>query len=187
MNETLKVISSRRSIRSYKEEQISDIELQEILDAAQQAPIAVNGKKHFAVIQDKELLDKMVIDIKYAVKNSGNKFLIDVVSRPNHHTFYHAPTVIIVSGENGYPFSSLDCSATAENILIAAESLNIGSCWIGTFLPLFASEKAAEYKEKLGIPDGFNPICSIALGYKAIENQFSAPRKNNIITFVKKG
>lgn len=62
-----------------------------------------NGQKwHFTVVQDKDMLDRMVKDVIEAVINSGNKFLADVVSRPNHHTFYHAPTVIIIAGDGGF-------------------------------------------------------------------------------------
>lgn len=187
MNETLKAISNRRSTRSYTAEQISNTELNDILDAAIAAPMAVNVPKwHFTVVQDKYMLDRMVGDIIEAVKNSGNKFLIDAVSRPNHHTFYHAPTVIIISGDGGFPYSQYDCSAATENILIAAESLNIGSCWIASFLPLFASEKGEEYKQVLGIPEGYNPICSVALGYKTADNAPASLRKKDVINFVKK-
>ncbi|WP_207665494.1 nitroreductase family protein [Anaerocolumna xylanovorans] len=184
----MKVISRRRSIRSYQTEQIKDEELHEVLEAALLAPSAANVQKwHFAVIQEKDLLDRMVIDIIEAVRNSGNKFLTDVVSRPDHHTFYHAPTVVIISGDKSSPYSQNDCSAAAENILIAAESLNIGSCWIGTFLPLFASEKGEEYKKKLVIPEDYYPVCAVALGYKAIDNVPTPPRKKDVISFVKKG
>jgi nitroreductase len=186
MNETLKVISNRRSTRSYKTEQISDMELNEILDAAIAAPKAVGvPKSHFTVVQDNNMLDRMVEDIIEAVKNSGNKFLIDAVSRPNHHTFYHAPTVIIVSSDQSLPYFQYDCAAAAENILIAAESLSIGSCWIGTFLPLFASEKGEEYKNVLGIPEGYNPICAVALGYKGVENTATPSRNKEVINFIK--
>lgn len=186
MNETLKVISRRRSIRAYKAEQITDTELHEVLEAALLAPNAANGQKwHFTVVQNKDLLDRMVDDIIDAVKNSGNTFLLSVVSRPNHHTFYHAPTVIIISGAESSPYSQCDCSASAENILIAAESLNIGSCWIETFLPLFDSEKGNDYKKELGIPEGCSPICAIALGYKATDNVPVPFRRKDVINFVK--
>jgi hypothetical protein len=113
--------------------------------------------------------------------------LIGAVSRPNHHTFYHAPTVIIVSGDQSSPYFQYDCAAAAENILIAAESLNIGSCWIGTFLPLFVSEKGEEYKNVLGIPEGYNPICSVALGYKAVEHAAVTSRNKDTINSIVPG
>jgi nitroreductase len=186
MNEALTAIRNRRSIRAYKAEQIVDSELQEILDAALLAPSANNLQKwHFTVIQNKDLLDWMVKNIAEAIKKTGNKQLIERVSKPYYHTFYHAPTVIIISGDENSPHVQSDCAAAAENILIAAESLNIGSCWIGSILPLFASEKAKEYKKELGILEGYKPICSVALGYKLSENPAAPPRNKDVINYIK--
>ncbi|MHC1723885.1 MAG: nitroreductase family protein [Aminipila sp.] len=187
MNETLKAIRDRRSTRSYKAEQISDTELNGILDAAIAAPNAMGAPKwHFTVVQDKDLLDRIVKDVIEVIKKSNNKFLIDVVSIPNHHSFHHAPTVIFVSGDNNTPYCQYDCCAATENILIAAESLNIGSCWIGTFLSLFASEKGAEYKKELGIPESYNLISAVALGYKETQNAAIPSRKKDVINFIRK-
>nr|WP_315024558.1 nitroreductase family protein [uncultured Aminipila sp.] len=80
---------------------------------------------------------------------------------------------------------TLRLSAT-ENILIAAESLNIGSCWIGTFLSLFASEKGEEYKKELGIPEGYNLISAVTLGYKETENAAVPSRRKDVINFIKR-
>jgi nitroreductase len=186
MNETLQIIHNRRSIRAYKTEQITDAELQEIMDAAIMAPSAANLQKwHFTVIQNQDLLDRMVGDIVEAFKKTGNKQLIDRVSHPAYHTFFHAPTVIIISGEENYTYAPSDCAAAAENILIAAESLNIGSCWIASVLPLFASEKSEEYIRELGIPEDYKPMCSIALGYKADQNPSMPPRDRDVINYIK--
>lgn len=186
MNETLRVIHNRRSIRVYKTEQISDAELQEIMDAAIMAPSASNLQKwYFTVIQNQDLLDRMVWDIADAFKKTGNKHLIDRISDPTYHTFYHAPTVIVISGEQNYTYAPNDCAAAAENILIAAESLNIGSCWIASILTLFDSEKGNEYKKELGIPDDYKPVCSIAIGYKAGENPAIPSRDKGAINYIK--
>jgi nitroreductase len=75
MNETLKAISNRRSTRSYKAEQISDMELNEILNAAIAAPKAVGVPKwHFTVVQDNDMLDRLVEDIIEAVKTQVINF-----------------------------------------------------------------------------------------------------------------
>lgn len=187
MNETLKAISNRRSTRSYKEKQIRDSELNDILEAAIAAPNAVGIPKwHFTVVQDKDLLERIVEDVIEAIKKSNNKFLIDVVNIPNHHSFHHAPTVIFISGDINSPYCQYDCCAATENILIAAESLNIGSCWIGTFLSLFASEKGEEYKKELGIPEGYNLINAVTLGYKQTENAVVPSRKKDVINFIRR-
>jgi nitroreductase len=93
--------------------------------------------------------------------------------------------VVIISGEGDYPYTPSDCAAAAENILIAAESLNIGSCWIASIQPLFASEKGKGYLKELGIPDNYKPVCSIALGYKANSNPSTPQRDKNVINYIK--
>jgi nitroreductase len=74
--------------------------LQQILNAALYAPNAMNQQKwHFTVIQNKHLLDRMVDIIKQNELNSGDEFLEKRAISPKYHTFYHAPTVILISAE----------------------------------------------------------------------------------------
>lgn len=186
MNETLKVIKGRRSIRKYKAEQITDFELKEILDAAIYAPNAMNQQKwHFTVIQDKKMLDRMVNIIKGNIMNSGNEFLLERVSEPDYNTFHNAPTVILISAAAKARLVQIDCGLAAQNITLASESQNIGSCVIASSSFLFASEKANEIKKELGIPDGYNHICTIALGYKDGEIPESPLRNRDVINYIK--
>jgi len=186
MNETFKVINNRRSIRKFKKEQIADSILQEIVNSALYAPNAMNQQKwHFTVIQDKALLDGMVNTIKENIMKSGIDFLVQRASTPGYHTFYNAPTVILVSGDEKSPFVQIGCGAAAQNIALASESLNIGSCIITSSAFLFSSEKGNELKRKLGIPDGYNHICTIALGYKDCENPSAPPRNKDVINYIK--
>jgi len=186
MNEAMKVILNRRSIRAFRKNQITDAELKDILNAAIMAPVGLNPDVwHFTVIQNREMLDKMVRSIKEAISKSGSKFLIERASYPEYHTFYNAPTVILVSGDSATPGAQSNCGAAVQNILLAAESLNIGSCWIQSSNLLFNSDMEKELRKELGIPDGFNPVCSIAIGYKAIENPSAPPRNKDVFNFVK--
>jgi nitroreductase len=186
MNETIKVINSRRSIRRYKAEQIKDTELQEILNSALYAPNAVNQQKwHFTVIQNKDMLSRMVGIIKENIINSQNEFLSKRASDPGYNTFYNAPTVIMISGDEKAMQIQIDCGLAAENIALAAESLNIGSCIITSSGFLFMSQKGMDLKKELGIPEGYNHICTIALGYKDSENPASPPRNRDVINYIK--
>jgi nitroreductase len=184
-NETLEVIRHRRSIRKYKPEQIADAELQLMLDAAIYAPNAMNQQKwHFTVIQNKKILDDMVNIIKENIMKSGIEFLVEKAKSPDYHTFYNAPTVILISGDSNANNIQIDCGLAAQNITLSAESLNIGSCVITSSAFLFASEKGKELKKVLGIPDGYNHICTIAIGYKD-EQPEVPPRNRNVFNYVR--
>ena len=185
MNETIKVIKSRRSIRKYKTEQITDAQLQEILDCAIYAPNAMNQQKwHFTVIQNQAMLDKMVEIIKESIAKHGSDFLKQRADIPDYHTFYRAPTVIMISADETAPCIHIDCGLAAENIALSAESLNIGSCVIVSSGLLFASEKGNELRKELGMPEGYNHVCTVALGYKD-ENPTAPPRDKDVINYVK--
>lgn len=185
MNETIKVIYNRRSIRKYKPQQITDSEVKQILDCALYAPNARNQQMwHFTVIQNKDMLDRMVNIIKENIMHSGIEFLIERASAPYYNTFYNAPTVILVTGDEKTQFVQFECGAAAQNIALAAKSLHIGSCIMTSSGFLFASEKGNELKKELGIPDGYNHICAIALGYKDCENPDAPPRKKDVINYV---
>jgi nitroreductase len=186
MNATFKVINNRRSIRKFKKEQIAKSVLQDIVNAGLQAPNAMNQQKwHFTVIQNKALLDRMVNTIKQNIMNSGIDFLIQRASSPDYNTFHHAPTVILISGDEKAPFIQISCGAAAQNIALASESLNIGSCIITSSAFFFTSEKSNELKKELGIPEGYNHICTIALGYKDGENPPAPPRNKDVINYIK--
>jgi nitroreductase len=188
MNEILTAIKNRRSTRKFKPSQISEVELQAILDAALNAPTAKNQQKwHFTVIQNKVMLDNMVKTIKEILLNCGMEFYVQRARDPNYHTFYKAPTVILISAEEKADFVQLDCAAAAENIILAAESLKIGSCFITATNFLFTSSRGNEFKQKLGIPTGYNFVCTIALGYKDGENPAIPPKNKEVINYVDGG
>jgi len=185
MNETLKIIRNRRSIRKFKAEQIPDPELEEILDCALYAPNSRNQQKwHFTVIQNKETFDKMESLMKENMIKSGVEFLAKRAQDPNYHAFFNAPTVILVTRDEKARFVEIDCAAAAQNILLAAESLSIGS-HIMTFSEfLFASEKGNDLKKETGVPDDYKHICTIALGYKD-ETPAAKPRNKDVINYIK--
>ena len=130
-NEVLKAIRNRRSTRKYKAEQISEEELQTILEAAIDAPSANNSQSwHFTVIQDKDLINNMSDKSKKIMLQSDNENIIKM-GKSDLNIFYKAPTVIVVSGKEDVDSSLVDCSAAIENMLIACESINLGAVWIG--------------------------------------------------------
>jgi nitroreductase len=101
------------------------------------------------------------------------------------NVFYGAPTVVIVSGDEKGIMPQVDCAAATENMLIAAETLDIGSCWNGFVSILFNSEKGAEYKAKLNIPDGYKPYYVVLLGYKDVRSSNAPARKESSVQYIR--
>jgi len=184
MNEALQVIYNRRSIRKYKNDPIPAAEMKEILTAAINAPNAGNQQQwHFAVIQNPVLFDKIKSIMKENMLNSGIQFLMERASEPGFIPFFNAPAMIIISGDEKAKFIGIDCGAAAQNIALAAESLNIGSCLMTSSEFLFAGEKGNELKKELGIPEGYRHVVAVTLGYKDGENPPAKPRKNELIHY----
>jgi nitroreductase len=186
MNETLNSIRNRRSTRSFQSEQIENDELQAIIDAGIYAPSATNLQPwHFTVIQNKDILDRLSAGFKELAKNSNNEYLKKFGNSDNYHVFHNAPTVVIVSGDENIKSAPVDCAATVENMLVAAESLKIGSCWIGLIAFLLNSEEGIEYIKELEIPQGFKQIHAVALGYKKNKPTNAPARKENTVNYIK--
>lgn len=166
-NIVLETIKKRRTTRVYTQEQIKKEELEAILEAGLYAPSAHNQQSwHFTVVQNPELLQELDRDAKLSANEIGDDFTKGLANNPNYNIFYNAPTAIIVSGNRRSILPHVDCAAAAQNMLIAAESLEIGGCWNGFITLLFMGTKKEEYKEKLGIPETHEPYYAIVLGYK---------------------
>lgn len=185
-NETLKIIKNRRSTRSFKEEQIKDEELQTVLEAGLYAPSAMNQQAwHFTVVQDKEILDAISYNSKEVAKQIDNEHIQNLANNDKFNVFYGAPTVVIVSGDENAFLIDADCAAATENMLIAAESIGLGSCWVNFSMFVFNGEKSEQCKQRLGIPAGFKPYYSVALGYKTVGAINAPARKENTINYIK--
>lgn len=186
MNDTLKNIRNRRSTRAFLEQQISEEELQAILEAGIYAPSATNQQSwHFTVVQNKDLLDRLNSRFKELAKKSDNNYVRRVGENEKFHVFYNSPTVILVSGNEKNNYAAVDCAAAVENMLIAAESLNIGTCWIGFIAYLLNSEEGKDFVKELGIPEGYKQIHAVAIGHKRINVTKAPARKENSVNYVR--
>lgn len=154
--ETMKTIAIRQSCRAYTREQITEEELQKILEAANAAPVA-SGKYDevkLTVIQDKNILTKINDVVSKAFEGS------------NIFSTYDAPTVILVCGKTAEDSdkSVAYCNAACivENMMLAAAELGLGSVYIYSIASIIGT-KTDLYKE-LMIPDGFMPLSAISVG-----------------------
>ena len=183
MNEVMSVIKQRRSVRAYKEEQIKEHELQTILEAGLWAPSAHNSQPwHLTVIQDPELILHMSAVSSEEMAKSEVKWMARI-GQSGRSIFHSAPTVIIVSGKAEESLNPLiDCSAATQNMLLTAESLDIGSCWIGLIRFFFEQE---EEVKKLQLPVGYKPFYAVCLGYKARANGLGPTRTTGTVSYIR--
>ncbi|GFZ33162.1 nitroreductase [Clostridium zeae] len=186
MNETINSIKNRRSTRVFLPEQIKEEELQIIIDAGLSAPSAHNQQTwHFAVIQNKEILDQLSNAAKEVGKNVDDAFIQQLANNEKFHAFYNAPTVVIISGDKNGFMPEVDCAAATQNMHIAAESLGLGSCWVGYISYLLGSEKGEDYKKQLGIPATHQPYYATAIGYKKSSRSNAPTKRENTVSYIK--
>jgi nitroreductase len=179
-------MKQRRSIRSFKDEQIGEEELQAVLEAGMYAPHAGAQAWHFTVIQNRQMLDRLNLTAKEAAKQLNIEGLTEIAQNDAYNCIYGAPTLIIVSGDEqaDVPMDA-DCAAATQNILLAAESVGLGSCWIYFVMFALHSPQGSELLKELKIPEGYRPYSSVALGYKKDAPESAPPRKPNLVTYIR--
>ena len=173
-NEVIKALATRRSIRSYKPEQITDDELKTVLEAGTWAPTA------------KGLQDPWIV----AVQNPGllkriSRMNAAVWGREDIDPFYGAPTFVLVFGTADWVNAVPDGSLVLGNMMNAAHAIGLGSCWINREREMFATEEGRTLMKELGLPDGLIGIGALALGYPAAPPKDPKPRKENYFRIVK--
>ena len=170
-NETVKSIMERRSVRKYKPQQITEQELDCIIRCGLWAPSARNTQNwHFTVIQNADL-------IAWMNDKAKENMPAEVVTRykdmqggwENYNVFYGAPTLILISGEDGDIYTDANCGYAVENMCLAAQSLGVASIIIGMARFLFNTPEAKAYEKELGVPDGYKPLYAVCFGYADME------------------
>lgn len=188
MNETLSVIKNRRSIRSYKSDPLSDEQIAQILEAGQYAPSAMNEQPwHFTVITNQDTMKRLSKASAEIFINSGNEALkkrLGGRTPEEVDLFYHAPVAIVVSSEANMIAPQIDCALAIENMFLAAESLQIGSCWIHALGHVCALPEGKEMLTQEGIVPAGNIVVGTAIfGYKT-EAAAAPSRKANTISYL---
>ncbi len=192
MNETIQTIFHRRAIRRFDTKQIDEDLLQQILEAGLYAPSA-GGKQGviLVVCQDKEVNERLG-KIKRANSNPHMATKTNYVSREQPsiaddpkltNAFYDAPTVITMFGPKNFLFSVDDCAVAAENMMLAADSLGVGSCYIGQGWTAFADTYGQEILRKWEIRTDYYAVMQLLLGYPKSGNNHptAKPRKQDRI------
>lgn len=163
MNQTIKDMEERRSIRKYKDEQITDEDLKQILEAGEYAPSGMGRQSAIMVaIQNKDVIERL---------SKINAKIMGVNTDP----FYGAPTVVIVLADKNVPTYVEDGSLVMGNLLNAAHSLNIGSCWIHRARETFETEEGKELLKEWNIDDKYVGIGNCILGY--VDGAYPEPKE----------
>lgn len=193
-NQVLEVISKRRSIRKYKKEQISEEKLSLIIEAGRFAPSGGNNQtNHFIAIQNRETLQelKLMVEKEFAkmeIKEDTYRSLKNSIlaSKKGGYDFtYNAPTLIVVANQKGYGNAMADCSVALENMMLAAVSLDIGSCWINQLHWLDDNKSIHAYMMKLGLTENETICGGLALGYSQMSDMLPLKRTGNTVTYIK--
>jgi nitroreductase len=169
INPVIEAIKSRRAIRSYEDKPVPDSAIQTMLEAATYAPSAINIQPwKFTLVTNKEAMKHLsdtakpnLIRMLPDVGDEGLMGLKKRLSDPQYNIFYNAPLLIFVSGIKS-TYTIYDCAMAAQNMMLAAYTLGIGSCWIGTAVALANDPKV---KTELGVPDDHDVHAAIIFGY----------------------
>ncbi|MCL2513346.1 MAG: nitroreductase family protein [Oscillospiraceae bacterium] len=160
-NEVIDAIVKRRTVRDFSNEQITDDELFTVLTAAYWAPSGRNSQPcHVRVLQDAEALKRLNVDFKNLV-GWGTPAYTRWDTNPVYH---NAPTLIFIFAEGD---SCMEAGLMAENIAVAAESLSIGSCIIGSLGALMNHDQGKIWKNNLDIDENYKFLIAIAIGCKS--------------------
>jgi len=171
MNEIIKAINTRRSVRSYEQKKVAKDIIHTIIEAGNNAPSAMNSQPwRFVVVEDEALHKKM---LGAAIPNAKNLLKPLETSNPERYQlimkryeeledpiYYSAPAIIFVIG-NG-PYADSSCPLACENMMLAAHSLGLGSCWVA-FGSLITGDD--EIRDALDLKDDEKIFGPVIIGY----------------------
>jgi len=169
-NEILQAMRERRSVKQYLPTLVEEEKLQAILEAGK---YAANGRgmqsATMVVVQDAETREQL------------RRMNASVLGNPDADPFYGAPTVVVVLADKNHPTAVEDGSLVMGNLMLAAYSVGVDSCWIHRAREMFAGEEGKALLEKWGLPGEYIGVGNCILGYRAGEYPVAKPRKENFV------
>jgi len=159
--ETEKAILGRRSVREYEKTAVPEDTIQQILRAGAMAPSAMDARPcRFVIVTDSNKLKELSDKVKSQLGVFGPKFAKRTKLKEDV-VFYGAPLLILIVAEKG-TWTEIDCALAAQNMMLRAYDLGIGSCFIG-FAKVLKDDREA--LRSLGIDDSQDLYCSLIFGY----------------------
>lgn len=165
--DVMEAIYGRRSVRHFTSDPVDDKALRDLIDAAVQAPSAINQQPWaFCVVRDRALLSRISIAAKaHLIKLPSvglPDHLLETLNDLTFDIFYHAPTLIVISAVSASPWAVENCALAAENLMLAAYAAKLGTCWVGLAQSWLGT---ADGKSALGLPENYVPVAPIIVGH----------------------
>ena len=195
--DTLECIKTRHSTRKFKPEQVSAELLEKVIAAGRLAPSGKHKEQnHFIVIKNQEILSKLVLLVReefakmeVTEENADDFGGAIKLSKKGTYVFkYNAPTLIVVANKKNYGNNIADASCAMENMMLMANALDLGSCWINQLRWLNENEVIVNYLRTLGLADDERVYASLAVGYPDTPDNLpirkGLPLKGNLVTYV---
>ncbi len=173
MQDVLEFMKTRRSIRKFKSDMIDDDTLNKIIEAGTYAANGRNMQSPIIIaVTNKEMRDRI------------SKMNAEIMGS-NSDPFYGAPVILIVLADKSKPTAIYDGSLVMGNLMLAAHSLGVGSCWIHRAKEEFETAQGKEILKQLGIKGEYEGIAHCALGYPDGDYPDVIPRKENRVFYIK--
>ena len=170
---SIELLKNRRSVRAYESRQITDEELDAVLEAGTYAPTGMNRQSPLIVaIQDPEIIRRLE-------QENGA-----VMGNPQGHPFYGAPTLVVVFADSTVPTGMEDACLVMGNLLNAAAAVGLGSCWIHRAKEEFQSGYGRSLMAAWGLDEKYVGVGNCILGYPA-EIPAPKPRKEGYVRIIK--
>jgi len=168
--EFMDVVTARRSVRSYTPTPLDRATIEKLIHAAIQAPSATNTQPWaFGVITGVERLKEYGDRVKAKLLPALDQMpelerYRDMITDPKYNVFHGAPALVVIYGKPTSLLPEIDCALAAQNLMLAAAAMNLGTCWIG-FAQEFFDPPAV--KAELGVPESYKAIAPIIVGHPA--------------------
>ena len=195
--DALTVIATRHSTRKFKPEMVEEALLEKVIEAGRRAPSGKSkNTNHFLVICDAAVLGKLVdlVQSEFAKMditpdNQDNIGGAIKLSKKGNYVFkYNAPVLIVVANKKNYDNNMADACAATENMLLAANALNLGACWINQLRWLQDNPVLVDYLHTLGMKEDEWVCASLSLGYPdtpdGLPNRNITTIKGNEVTYI---
>ena len=193
--EAIEAIMTRRSTRKYKAEMPEKDLIEKVIEAGRYAPSGSNSQKtHFIVFTDKGILSKMaeLVKAEFSKMEAGPDTYVSLrnsinASKTASYVFhYNAPVFIAITNKKGYGNAMADSACALENMMIAANALDLGSCWINQLHWLDENDNIRAFMKEYGLGEDETITGGLILGYPeaGLPDRKTLERKGNPVTWV---